>query len=68
MSKLFELLKDGTLIQGTIALACVGAIIYLAVTGQEVPEVLVSVASAIIGYYFAQSQTSRVLRASGLDK
>jgi len=65
MERLWELLRDGVLIQGIIALAAVGAIIYLAVTGQDVPEVLVSIASAIIGYYFASAQNSRTLRSLG---
>ena len=62
MEKFWELVRDGILIQGIIALAAVGAIIYLAVTGQPVPEVLVSIASAIIGYYFASAANARNIR------
>lgn len=42
------------LVQGIMALASLAAIIYLAVTAQDVPEVLVSTVSVIIGFYFGQ--------------
>ncbi len=50
--KLLDLWKSSALIQGTLALATTGAIIYLAVTGQDIPEILVGIVMAIIGFYF----------------
>lgn len=54
-----ELFMSSTLIQGLMALGCVGAIIYLAVVGQPVPEVLVGLAMAIVGYYFGTKTQQR---------
>ena len=57
--RVFELFKSSALIQGTMALACTGAIIYLAVVGQDVPEVLVGIVMAVVGFYFgAKNRTS----------
>ena len=50
--KFVELFKSSALIQGTMALACTGAIIYLSIVGREIPEVLVGIIMAIIGFYF----------------
>lgn len=50
--KFVDLLKTSALIQGLMALSCTGAIIYLSVVGREIPEVLVGIIMAIIGFYF----------------
>jgi len=47
-----ELWESSAIIQGTMALAATGAIIYLAVTGREVPEVLAGIVGIIVGFYF----------------
>ena len=47
-----ELWESSSIIQGTMALACTGAIIYLAVTGREVPQLLGAIVMAVVGYYF----------------
>ena len=47
-----ELFRSSAVIQGTMALSCTGAIIYLAVTGTDVPEVLVVIVMATVGFYF----------------
>jgi hypothetical protein len=44
-------LPDGS-IRGLIALACTGAVLFLFITGQVVPDMLMTVASLVIGYYF----------------
>ncbi|MBA7527119.1 hypothetical protein ES705_19293 [subsurface metagenome] len=50
--KIIDLWKTSSLIQGTLALATTGAIIYLSVTGQEVPETLTAIVMATVGFYF----------------
>lgn len=54
--KFIDLFKTSALIQGAMALTCTGAIIYLAVTTKPIPEVLVGVVMAIIGYYFGTKE------------
>lgn len=56
-TKLLDLFASSAIIQGTMALGALGAVIYLAVTGQDVPEVLVGVLMAIVGFYFGTKVT-----------
>jgi len=51
-NKLLDLWKSSALIQGTLALATTGAIIYLAITGKPIPDTLIGIVMAIIGFYF----------------
>jgi len=51
-AKLLELWKTSSLIQGTMALAALAALIFLAVTGQPIPEILIGIVMTIIGFYF----------------
>lgn len=39
-----------------MALLSLGAIVYLAVTGNPIPDVLVGVVMAIIGFYFGTKE------------
>lgn len=48
----WTLLRDSVIIQGIVTLACVGTIIYLAVTGQPIPELLQTVTTLVIGFWF----------------
>lgn len=50
--KITDLWKSSSLIQGALALSTTGAIIYLSVTGQEVPETLTAIVMATVGFYF----------------
>jgi len=40
-----------------MALACTGAVIYLAVVGREVPQLLVGIIGTIIGFYFGTKRS-----------
>lgn len=55
-AKLLDLWLKSALIQGIMALACLGAIIYLSVVGKPIPEVLVGIVMAIIGFYFGTKE------------
>lgn len=50
--KFIDLLKSSALVQGTIALCVVIGMVYLYVTGKPVPDTMVGIAMAILGYYF----------------
>lgn len=54
-----ELFLSSAIIQGVMALGAVGAVIFLAVTGREVPEVLNMIVMAIIGFYFGSKIQQR---------
>lgn len=53
-TRLLDLWASSALIQGIMALASLGAIIYLAVTIQDIPDVLTAVVMGIVGFYFGQ--------------
>lgn len=52
MSTLLDLLKQSVLVQAILALIFCGAIVYLAVVGQDIPEVLINAVMLILGFYF----------------
>jgi len=54
---LAEQFESSAVIQGAMALSCVGAIIYLAVVGREIPEVLVGIVMAVVGFYFGTKRS-----------
>jgi len=51
---MIDLWKSSALVQGLMALICLGVISYLAIAGREIPAVLVSAFSAILGFYFGK--------------
>lgn len=52
MSWIKQAFLESTIIQGVVTLILIGAIVYLAVTGQTIPEVLVNAAMIVIGFWF----------------
>jgi hypothetical protein len=52
VSKFWDLFAQSVIVQSVLALIMVGVICYLAVTGQEIPEVLVNSVMLILGFYF----------------
>lgn len=54
MSWLIDLLQNGILVQGILTLVIWAAIIYLAVTGQTIPEILMTGGVAILAYFFGE--------------
>jgi hypothetical protein len=52
MNKFWDLFAQSVIVQSVLALVMVGVICYLAVTGQEIPEVLVNAVMLILGFYF----------------
>lgn len=43
-------------VRDVIALVLVGTVVYLSVTGQVIPDLLVGLAGTAVGYYFAQRE------------
>ena len=62
MATFWRLLEESVIIQGTITLAMVLAVIYLSVTGQECPDVLSSSTALALGFYFG-SKSEQIVNA-----
>ncbi len=56
---LLDLWRSSALIQGIMALSAMGAIIYLAIAGRPIPDVLIGAVMAIIGYYFGTKERTK---------
>jgi len=52
MDKFLDLLAESVIVSGIIALACIGAVVYLAVVGQPIPDVLVNICMIVVGFFF----------------
>jgi len=52
MSKFWELLEESVLVSGIIALSCIGAVVYLSITGKPIPDILVNISMTVIGFFF----------------
>ena len=69
MSKFWELLEESVLVSGVIALSCIGAVVYLSVTGKPVPDILVNISMVVVGFFFGgkvqQAQNTIANKMSG---
>ena len=63
MSKFLELLEASVVLQAVLTVLIWGAVIYLVVTGQSVPDVLSSAAFVIFGYYFGDKSAKMTIKA-----
>ena len=52
MQKFWQLLEESVIIQGIVTVALIGAMIYLWVSGQDVPSELYAFGGLVLGYYF----------------
>ena len=52
----WELFRQSVVVQGLMATVSIGAIVYLAVTAQPIPDVLVGIVMAIVGFYFGSKR------------
>lgn len=60
--KLLELWRESSLIQGLMALGCIGTVSYMYATGKPVPDTLIAIVSLILGYYFGSKNTLHNLK------
>lgn len=56
MSRVWTYMTESGLVRTVIALTMTMVLAYLVVAGREVPDALVAVTSATLGYYFATQQ------------
>ena len=52
MDKFWELMEKNVLVSSLLAAGLVGAVIYLAVTGQPIPEIIAALCGTVVGYFF----------------
>jgi len=52
MTRFWELLEQSVIVQSLVTLGLVSAVIFLSVTGQEIPDPLLSLTLLAIGFYF----------------
>lgn len=52
MSRFFDLLEESVVMSGVIALSCVGAVVYLACTGQPIPDLLANITLTVVAFFF----------------
>jgi len=57
MDKFWELLAKSTITQTVLSVGLVGAVIFLSVTGQPVPEILSALAGTAVGFFFGAKTT-----------
>lgn len=57
------LLERSVIVSGFIATTVIGAIVYLSVTNQPIPELLGNAALIIIGFFFGAKSTDAGYRA-----
>lgn len=63
MDRFWDEFAKSNIISGVLAVGLTGAVIYLAVTGQPIPEVLAAALTAIIGFFFGTKAGEREERA-----
>lgn len=52
MRRFWDMVRDSTIVQGTITLGVVGVTCYLWATGQPIPDDLWTADSIILGFFF----------------
>lgn len=60
MSKFWELYEKNAIISGVLALILVCAVVYLAITGRPIPEILGVLAGTAAGYFFGAGKAHDV--------
>jgi len=67
MERFWDLAEKSTIVSGFIAIGITAAIIYLAVAGQPIPDLLGNSALIIIGFFFGSKAqgTANLIARSG---
>lgn len=63
MNYFFQLFEESVIIQGLVTLVVVSSVCYLYISGQGVPEGMLTLLYAIIGFWFG-SKSEYVIRRS----
>lgn len=69
MAKFWELMEESVIVSGTIALSCVGSVVYLSCSGKLIPDILVNVTMIVVGFFFGgKVQQAQNVIASRMEK
>lgn len=63
MNNFWTLLEKSVIVSGIIALGVTGSIVYLSVTGQQIPELLGNAGLLVIGFFFGAKSTDAGYRS-----
>jgi hypothetical protein len=63
MARFLDLLENSVILQGIITCLIIAAVVYLAVAGDPIPDILEKLALLIVGYFFGSKQTQAVSSA-----
>ncbi len=58
----YALLRESVLVQASVTLILVGALVYLYITGAVVPDDLVSLTLLVVGFWFGSKSQAAVER------
>ena len=67
-SRFLDLIERSVIVQGTVTLALVGTVIYLAVCSRPIPELLSQLSLLVLGFYFGSKVGIESARASSIGK
>lgn len=62
LSRFLDLLERSVIVQGIVTTLVIGTMCYLFVIGRPIPEVLVTFASLILGYWFGTKSQNALNR------
>lgn len=62
MERLWKLFEEGVVVQASLSLGLGGAVIYLVVTGQPVPDLLAALFGTVMGFWFGTKSQQYVHR------
>jgi len=68
MHEFWDQFNKSTIMSGVLALIVMTAVIYLAVTGQPIPDVLAASASVIVGFFFGARSGQQAERVQQLNR
>ena len=63
INRVLTMIENSTVTSGLIALSLGGAVVYMAVTSQAIPEALSVPFGVVIGYFFASKQNRTKVEA-----
>lgn len=66
--RLWAEFNKSTIVSGVLALGVWGGILYLAVTGQTIPDTLSAGGSLILGYFFGSRSGAQAERIQALNR
>ena len=67
MDNFWSLLRESTILQAMLTIGLWGTIIYMAVCGLEIPEILTAGGYSILGFWFGTKSAEAVMRAAKVN-